>query len=125
MSVAAAVRIDSADSVAVLERAAAFAARAGEPLFVISVVDALPHGRSDARSQPVISRNLETIASFEATPVMQEASRVPDAIVSAARWFGVRTLFVQNGRSRLFQPSVPVRLLALMPPFEVVVVERR
>ena len=123
MSVAAAVRINSPDAEDVVVRAAEFAERMGETCFVISIVDALPHGSIAESEKPVVRRNLELIANHHATPVMQEADQVPAALVAAARWFGVRTLFVQNGRRRLFGRSVVQRLIALAPPFEVVVIQ--
>ena len=89
---------------------------------MISVVPSLPHGSPGDKER--VRRNLDFIASRQATPIMQEGSEVPVALVSAARWFGVRTLFVQNGRPRLFRRSIPEQLLSLAPPFEVVVLRR-
>ena len=123
MSVAAAVRINSPDAMDVVVRAAEFAEKSGTTCYVISVVDELPHGSSVDRDETVVMRNLEVIARVHATPVMQEGAEVPAALVSAARWFGVRTLFVQNARPRLFRRSVVQRLIALDPPFEVVVIQ--
>ena len=125
MSVAAAIRIDSPRAVDVVVRAADFAEKIGEPCYVISIVDALPHGSIAESDEGVVERNLEVIAECHATPVMQEADHVPAALVSAAQWFGVRTLFVQNGRRRLFRRSIVQRLIELAPPFEVVVIQPR
>ena len=66
MSVAAAVRIDSPEAKQVVARAAEFARGAGEPCYVISIVDALPHG-SIADDDPIVSRNLAFITAHEAT----------------------------------------------------------
>lgn len=119
MSVAAAVRMDSPDAEAIVARAAYFAERAGEDCYVISVF-----GAPGEMEETVVTRNLQVIASYRATPVMQEADEIPQALISVARWFGVRTLFLQNGRRRLFGRSLAQQLLALSPPFEVVVIER-
>ena len=107
----------------IVVRAADFAEKTGETCYVISLVDELPHGSSADGDQNVVMRNLEVIARVHATPVMQEGAEVPAVLVSAARWFGVRTLFVKNTRPRLFRRSFVQRLIALAPPFEVVVIQ--
>ena len=119
MSVAAAVRIDSPEAEHVVARAAEFARRDGRDCFVISVVPEAPDV-----SEQTIARNLKTIAEQNATIVMQESDEVAGAIISAARWFGVRTLFVSNGRHRFLRRTVAERLLALSPPFELIVLTR-
>ena len=116
MSVAAAVRIDSPEAATLIARAAEFARRGGNECFVISVVPELPDV-----NERTIARNLETIAEHKATMVMQEGDEVAGAIVSAARWFGVRTLFISSGRHRFLRRTLAERLLALAPPFELIV----
>jgi len=114
MSVAVAVPINPVDAEMLIDRAVAFAERSGDACFAISIV----------RDSDEIDDHLRLIAEHRATPVVQEADDIAQGIISAATWFGVRTLFVQNGRRRLFRRSIAQQLLALDPPFEVVVLQR-
>jgi K+-sensing histidine kinase KdpD len=122
MSVAAAIRITSPDEKRVIEHAAAFAAQSGTLCFVITVVPELPYGTFTDEEQNVVERNLALIAANHAAPVMQEGHDIPQALLAAARGFGVRTLFVQSGESRLLGRSIAEQLLYLDPPFDVIVI---
>ena len=122
MSVAAAVRITSADEERVIAHAVDFARQQGVPCFIISVVSALPYGGDSAEEREVVRRNLELIAGMEASPVMQEGHDIAHTLLTTAQSFGVRTLFLQSGTSRLLGRSIAEQLLYLDPPFDVVVV---
>jgi len=112
MTVAAAIRVTSADEARVIEHAAAFARQHSEPCFVISVVPSLPYGGGD---DEIVRANMEAILREKCAPVMQEGDDVPQTLLTVARGFGVRTLFLKRG-------STVERLLTLHPPFDVVVV---
>ena len=112
MTIAAAIRITSPDEGRVIEHAAAFARQHSEPCFVISVVHSLPYGNGD---EAIVRENLQTIMREKCAPVMQEGDDVPQTLLTVARGFGVRTLFLQSG-------TTVERLLTLHPPFDVVVV---
>lgn len=112
MTIAAAIRISSPDEVRVIEHAAAFARQHSEACFVISVVRTLPYGDGD---EEAIRVNLEAILREKCAPVMQEGDDVPQTLLTVARGFGIRTLFLQSG-------TTVERLLTLHPPFDVVVV---
>ena len=112
MTIAAAIRITSPDEERVIEHAAAFARQHSEPCFVISVVHSLPYGAGD---EEIVRTNLQTIMREKCAPVMQEGDDVPQTLLTVARGFGVRTLFLQSG-------TTVERLLTLHPPFDVVVV---
>ena len=115
MSIAAAIRIASSDQIRVIEHAAAFARRNAEPCFVISVVDSLPYGAVTTENEEIVRANVEAIMREKCAPVMQEGSNVAETLLTIARGFGVRTLFVRSG-------ATVERLLTLHPPFDVVVV---
>lgn len=112
MTIAAAIRIASADEVRVIEHAAAFARQHSEACFVISVVRSLPYGAGD---EEVVRANLQAIMREKCAPIMQEGNDVAETLITVARGFGVRTLFLQSG-------TTVERLLTLHPPFDVVVV---
>jgi hypothetical protein len=115
MSVAAAIRITSADEALVIDHAAAFARQRCEPCFVISIVDVLPYGASGEGEQMNVERNLARIHAAEAAPVMQEGDDVGATLLSVSRSFGVGALFLRSGKTA-------ERLLQLDPPFDLVVV---
>jgi len=122
MSVAAAIRITSADEDRVIRHAVEFARQQSAPCFIISVVSELPYGAVAEEERNVVRRNLEMITELEASPVMQEGDDVAKTLLAIARGFGVRTLFLQSGTSRLLGRSIAEQLLYLDPPFDVVVV---
>ncbi|HEX7192815.1 MAG TPA: hypothetical protein VF381_14700 [Thermoanaerobaculia bacterium] len=112
MTIAAAIRITSPDEVRVIEHAAAFARQHSEHCFVISVVPSLPYGNGD---EEIVRANVEAIMREKCAPLMQEGDDVAQTLLTVARGFGVRTLFIQSG-------TTVERLLTLHPPFDVVVV---
>jgi len=122
MSVGAAIRITSPDEERVIKHAVAFAAQRGEPCFVISVVHDLPYGNVSEEQRDVVLHNLALIAELRAAPVMQEGDDVARTLLAVAEGFGVRTLFLQSGTSRLLGRSIAEQLLYLDPPFDVVFV---
>jgi len=115
MTIAAAIRITSADEVRVIEHAAAFARQHAEPCFVISVVHSLPYGTVKTEDESIVRANVDAIMREKCSPVMQEGDDVAQTLLTVARGFGIRTLFLQSG-------STVERLLTLHPPFDVVVV---
>lgn len=119
MTVAAAIRITSPDEARVIEHAAEFARQQGETCYVISVIRR--YGVDEEQNE-IVQRNMQLISEARGVPVMQEGDDVAAALVAAARWFGVRTLFLQSGTSRLLGRSIAEQLLDLDPPFDVVVV---
>lgn len=120
MSVAAAIRITSPDEARVIEHAAAFAKQQAESCFIISVVPSLPYGVRNDEEQANVTRNLTLIMESQCAPVMQVGDDVAQTLLTVARGFGIRTLFLQNGTSR--GRSIAEQLLYLDPPFDVVVV---
>jgi hypothetical protein len=120
MSVAAAIRITSPDEARVIEHAVAFAKQQAESCFIISVVPSLPHGAMNDDEQANVARNLNLIMESQCVPVMQEGDDIAQTLLTVARGFGIRTLFLQNGTSR--GRSIAEQLLYLDPPFDVVVV---
>jgi K+-sensing histidine kinase KdpD len=123
LSVAAAVRITSADEAGVITRAADFARQLGVVCYVISIVSRLPYGASTPEELDVASSNIELISRLHASPVMQEGTDVPANLLDLCSAFDVRTLFLRSGSSRLFGRTVPEQLLYLQPQFDVVVVK--
>jgi orotate phosphoribosyltransferase len=115
MSVAAAIRITSANEVRVIEHAAAFARQHSQACFAISIVGSLPYGALPAGAEAAVRANVEAIMREKCAPVMQEGTDVAQMLLTVARGFGIRTLFLQSG-------STVERLLKLHPPFDVVVV---
>lgn len=115
MTIAAAIRITSADEVRVIEHAAAFARQHSEQCFVISVVHSLPYGAVTAENEEIVRANVDAIMREKCAPVMQEGDDVAQTLLTVARGFGIRTLFLQSG-------TTVERLLTLHPPFDVVVV---
>ncbi|HEY2093532.1 MAG TPA: hypothetical protein VGJ81_16775 [Thermoanaerobaculia bacterium] len=122
MSVAAAIRITSPDEERVIRHAAEYAQQQSEPCFVISIVNSLPYGDDAEEQRDIVARNLALIDDLQASPVMQEGDDVAKTLLAIARGFGVRTLFLQSGTSRLLGRSIAEQLLYLDPPFDVVVV---
>jgi len=114
MSVAAAIRITSADEEKVIERAAAFAQQRSVACFVISVVDRLPYGSGAEEEREIVRRNLELISRYSASPVMQEGNDVAQTLLAVAPLFGIRMLFLHAAMAE--------KVLRLDPPFDVVVV---
>ena len=114
MSVGAAIRITSPNETKVIEHAATFAQQHSVPCFVISVVEELPYGIVAEEERDVVRRNLELISEHKASPVMQQGDNVAQTLLTVARLFGVRMMFLQR--------SVAEQLLQLDPPFDVVVV---
>lgn len=115
MTIAAAIRITSADQSRVIEHAAAFARQNAQPCFVISVVASLPYGALTDAEEEIASANLAAIVREQCSPVMQEGTDVPQTLLGVARGFGIGTLFVKSG-------TTVERLLTLHPPFDVIVV---
>jgi hypothetical protein len=115
MTVAAAIRVTSADEARVIEHAAAFARQHSEACFVISVVPSLPYGATTDKDEQIVQMNMETVLREKCAPIMQEGDDVPKTLLTVTRGFGVRTLFLQSG-------TTVERLLTLHPPFDVVVV---
>lgn len=122
MSVAAAIRITSPDEARVIEHAATFAAQQGTPCYVISVVPTLPYATLDDALAGVVMDNLQRIQQARAAPVIQEGDDIVRTLLATARHFGVRTLFLQSGTSRLLGRTIAEQLLYLDPPFDVVVI---
>ena len=120
MSVAAAIRITSPDEARVIEHAVAFAKQQAESCYIISVVPSLPYGAMNDDEQANVARNLNLIMESQCAPVMQEGDDIAQTLLTVARGFGIRTLFLQNGTSR--GRSIAEQLLYLDPPFDVVVV---
>jgi K+-sensing histidine kinase KdpD len=123
MSVGAAVSITSPSAGKIIAAASVWARERGERCFVISVVRSVGEERT-ADAQEVVAQNLSLIMAREASPVVQEADDVPQALISVARTLGIRTIFIGNAKPRLFRRSVGEKLLRLSPPFEIVVVTR-
>jgi K+-sensing histidine kinase KdpD len=122
ISVAAAIRITSTDEERVIRHATEFAQQQGAPCFIISVVSELPYGPVTDEERDVMLHNLELIEEMKASPVMQEGDDIAKTLLAIARRFGVRTLFLQSGTSRMLGRSIAEQLLYLNPPFDVVVV---
>jgi K+-sensing histidine kinase KdpD len=123
MSVGAAVSITSPGAGKIIAAASGRARERGEQCFVISVVRSTAEERTTAGKE-VAARNLSLIMARAASPIVQEADDVPQALISVAQTFGIRTLFIGNAKPRLFRRSVGEKLLRLCPPFEVIVVTR-
>jgi K+-sensing histidine kinase KdpD len=122
MSVAAAIRMTSADEERVIRQAADFARQQQAACFVISVVNDLPYGTVSEEQRQVVMHNLRLIAGCRAAPVMQEGSDVAKALLIVAQRFGVRTLFLRGATAHSMGPSIAEQLLLLDPPFDVVMV---
>lgn len=122
MSVAAAIRITSSDEARVIEHAATFAGQQGVPCYVIAVIPLLPYGTLDESQADVVLHNLQLIQQARAAPVMQEGHDIARTLLATARHFGVGTLFLQSGTSRLLGRTLAEQLLYLDPPFDVVVI---
>jgi len=122
MSVAGAIRIASREDARVIHHAASFAADDHATCYIVSVVDELPYGREAEAARDAVLENLALIEHLHACPVMQEGDDVAETLLAVARSFGVTTLFLQSGTSRLLGRSIAERLLYLHPPFDIVIV---
>src|SRR5258705_383729 len=90
MSVAAAIRITSADENRVIEHAAAFAKQQqSAACFIISVVPSLPYGAINDDEQANVTRNLTLIMESQCAPVMQEGNDIAQTLLTVARGFGI------------------------------------
>jgi K+-sensing histidine kinase KdpD len=123
MSIGAAVSIISADAGRIIAAASLRAQERGEQCFVITVVRSAGDARTK-EEQEIAAQNLGLIMARNASPIVQEADDVPQALISVAKIFGIRTLFVGSPRWRLLRRSVAEKLVRLGPPFEIVVVKR-
>ncbi len=122
MSVAAAIRITSPDEERVIRHAAEFAQQQHTPCFVISIVRHLPYGAVRLEEHDAVRQNLKLITAAQAAPVMQEGEDIAKCLLGVACAFGINTLFLQSGMSRLLGRSIAEQLLYLQPPFDVIVV---
>jgi K+-sensing histidine kinase KdpD len=125
MSVGAAISITSPDQEALIAAAAAYANREGETCFAIAVVRTLSvDGETDGQRQNR-EYNLSLLSARGLLPLVQEGDDVAEALASAARHVGVRTLFIGYERPKPFRRSLVERLLRLAPAFDIVVVAPR
>lgn len=122
MTIGAAIRITSRSEDRTITHAAAFARQHCVPCFVISIVNHLPYGDVADAEHDVVLRNLQVIAEQEAAPVVQEGDDIAGTLLAVATAFGVTTLFLRIGTSRLLGRSIAEQLLYLNPPFDIVVV---
>jgi hypothetical protein len=118
LTIAAAVDITAADQDQLIAAAANYARQRGERCFVISIVKSL--AVADEQSE-VIARNLVLITSRNVAPIVQEGDNVARSLRIIGEKFGVKTMFIQNGRRR-FGRTMAEQLIHLKPSFEVVVV---
>ncbi|MGZ4778067.1 MAG: hypothetical protein ACXV5L_02655 [Thermoanaerobaculia bacterium] len=123
MSIGAAVSITSANAGRIITAASLRAQERGEQCFVISVVRSTAAERTK-EEQEIAGQNLDLIMARNASPIVQEADDIPRALISVARLFGIRTLFIGSSKRRLLHRSVAEKLVRLGPPFEIVVVTR-
>ncbi|HEX7677391.1 MAG TPA: hypothetical protein VF713_04660 [Thermoanaerobaculia bacterium] len=122
MSIGAAISMTSPDAGRIIAAASLWAQERGEQCFAIIVLDSRTERTSEEKE--IVAENLALIMARNASPVVQESGDVPGALVSAARQFGVRTLFVGNSKRRILGRSVTEKLVRLAPPFDIVVVQR-
>jgi hypothetical protein len=78
-------------------------------------VPKLPYGTISEADEENVRHNVDVMLRERCAPVMQEGDDVAQTLLTVARGFGVRTLFLQSG-------TIVERLLYLNPPFDVVVV---
>ena len=123
MSIGAAISITSPDAGRIIAAASLRAHERGEQCFVITVVRSASDERT-TEEQEVVAHNLSLVMARNASPIVQEADDVPEALMSVARMFGIRTLFIGSPKPRLLRRSVAEKLVRLGPPFEIVVVTR-
>lgn len=122
MSIGAAVSMTSPDAGRIIAAASLRAQERGEQCFAIIVLDSRAERTSEEKE--IVAENLALIMARNASPVVQESDDVPGALVSAARQFGVRTLFVGSSKRRILGRSVTEKLVRMAPPFDIVVVQR-
>jgi len=122
MSVAAAIRLTSADDAALIHDAAEYARRRAQTCYVVCVVDELPYGSDADAARETVQRNLQLVEELNATPVLQEGDDVAEALLAVASGFGIETLFLRGSPPHGGRRSTAERLLYLDPPFDVVVV---
>jgi K+-sensing histidine kinase KdpD len=123
MSIGAAISITSPDAGRIIAAASLRAHERGEQCFVITVVRSTEEERT-SEEQQVVAHNLSLVMARNASPIVQEADDVPEALMSVARMFGIRTLFIGSPKPRLLRRSIAEKLVRLGPPFEIVVVTR-
>jgi K+-sensing histidine kinase KdpD len=122
MSIGAAISMTSADAGRIIAAASVRAQERGEKCFAIIVLDS--HGERTNEEKEIVAENLALIMARNASPVVQESGDIPGALISAARQFGVRTLFIGSARPRILGRSVAEKLVRLAPPFDIVIVQR-
>jgi K+-sensing histidine kinase KdpD len=121
MSIGAAISMTSPDGGRIIAAASLRAQERGEKCFAIIV---LHTGERMAQEKEIVAENLALIMARNASPVVQESDDIPGALISAARQFGVRTLFVGSARPRILGRSVAEKLVRMAPPFDLVIVQR-
>jgi K+-sensing histidine kinase KdpD len=72
----------------------------------------------------IVAENLALIMARNASPVVHESDDIPGTLVSAAKGFDIRTLFIGSAKPRILGRSVTEKLVRLGPPFDIVVVQR-
>ncbi len=122
MSIGAAISMTSPDAGRIIAAASLRAEERGEKCFAIIVLDS--RGERTNEEKEIVAENLALIMARNASPVVQESDDIPGALISAARQFGVRTLFVGSARPRILGRSVAEKLIRLAPPFDIVIVQR-
>jgi len=122
MATAAAIRITSPDEARVIDHAVRFAGQRDEACYVITIVPESSFRYVDDSQVPIVERNLEHIRERNAIPIVQEGDDVARSLIAVAPLFGIRTLFLQSGSSRLLGRTIAEQLLLLDPPFDVVVI---
>jgi K+-sensing histidine kinase KdpD len=121
MSIGAAISMTSPDAGRIIAAASLRAQERGEKCFAIIVL----HSREKTtQEKEIVAENLGLIMARNASPVVQESNDIPGALVTAAKAFGVRTLFIGSARKRILGRSVAEKLVRLAPPFEIVIVQR-
>jgi Universal stress protein family. len=122
MSIGAAISMTSPDAGRIIAAASLRAQERGERCFAIMVLDSIRD--RTAKEKEIVAENLALILARNASPVVQESEDVPGALISAARQFGVRTLFIGSAKPRILGRSVAEKLVRLAPPFDIVIVQR-
>jgi K+-sensing histidine kinase KdpD len=123
MSIGAAISMTSPDAGRIIAAASLRAQERGERCFAIIVLQSLSGERTSGEKE-IVAENLALIMARNASPVVQESDDIPGALISAARQFGVRTLFIGSARPRILGRSVAEKLVRLAPPFDIVIVRR-
>ena len=123
MSIGAAISMTSPDAGRIIAAASLRAQECGEQCFAIMVLHSI-RGETTNEEKEIVAENLGLIMARNASPVVQESDDIPGALVSAARQFGVRTLFIGSAKPRILGRSVAEKLVRLAPPFDIVIVQR-